>query len=112
MAKGSGVVTVTVRGIEVTINPAATDDIEFVELIAANADPSATAAERLSAMVGVFKVLFGDDYRRVKTELRAKNGGTLPVNVMSDFATTVMNEAAQLKNSGGSDTSSEGTGRS
>lgn len=101
--------TVTVSGITVDVLMDAADDFELVEQIAINADPDSTAAEKISAMVRVYKAIFGKDYKRVKDELRRKNGGRLPVAVMSDFATTVMNEAARLKNSAGSDTSSEGT---
>ena len=100
---------VTVSGITVEVLMDAADDFEVVEQIAVNADPDSTAAERISAMVRVYKAIFGKDYKRVKDELRAKNGGKLPVAVMSDFATTVMNEVAKLKNSAGSDASSEGT---
>lgn len=101
--------TVTVSGITVDVLMDSADDFEVVEQIAVNADPDSTAAEKISAMVRVYKAIFGKDYKRVKDELRRKNGGRLPVAVMSDFATTVMNEAAKLKNSDGSDTSSEGT---
>ena len=101
--------TVTVSGITVDVHMDAADDFELVEQIAVNADPDSTAAERISAMVRVYKAIFGRDYKRVKDELRRKNGGRLPVAVMSDFATTVMNEVAKLKNSAGSDTSSGGT---
>lgn len=101
--------TVTVSGITVDVLMDAADDFELVEQIAVNADPDSTAAEKISAMVRVYKAIFGRDYRRVKDELRRKNGGRLPIAVMSDFAATVMNEAARLKNSEGSDTSSEGT---
>ena len=101
--------TVTVSGITVDVQMDAADDFELVEQIAINADPDSTAAERISAMIRVYKAIFGKDYKRVKDELRAKNGGKLPVAVMSDFATTVMNEVAKLKNSGGSDTSAGGT---
>lgn len=105
-AKG---VAVTVSGITVDVLMDSADDFELVEQIAINADPDSTAAEKISAMVRVYKAIFGKDYKRVKDELRRKNGGRLPVAVMSDFATTVMNEAARLKNSAGSDTSSGGT---
>lgn len=102
-------VTVTVSGITVDVLMDAADDFEVVEQIAVNADPDSTAAEKIGAMVRVYKAVFSKDYKRVKDELRRKNGGRLPVAVMSDFATTVMNEVAKLKNSEGSDTSSEGT---
>ena len=102
-------VTVTVSGITVDVLMDAADDFELVEQIAVNADPDSTAAEKISAMVRVYKAVFGKDYKRVKDELRRKNGGRLPVAVMSDFATTVMNEVAKLKNSVGSDTSAGGT---
>lgn len=101
--------TVTVSGITVDVLMDAADDFEVVEQIAVNADPDSTAAERISAMVRVYKAIFGKDYKRVKDELRRKNGGRLPVAVMSDFAATVMNEVAKLKNSTGSDASSGGT---
>lgn len=101
--------TVTVSGITVDVLMDAADDFELVEQIAINADPDSTAAEKISAMARVYKAIFGKDYKRVKDELRRKNGGRLPVAVMSDFATTVMNEVARLKNSEGSDTSSGGT---
>ena len=102
-------VAVTVSGITVEVLMDAADDFEVVEQIAVNADPDSTAAERISAMVRVYKAIFGKDYKRVKDELRRKNGGRLPVAVMSDFATTVMNEVAKLKNSEGSDTYAGGT---
>lgn len=105
-AKG---VKVTVSGITVDVLMDSADDFELVEQIAINADPDSTAAEKISAMVRVYKAIFGADYKRVKDELRRKNGGRLPVAVMSDFASTVMNEVARLKNSEGSDTSSGGT---
>lgn len=101
--------TVTVSGITVDVLMDAADDFELVEQIATNADPDSTAAEKISAMVRVYKAIFGKDYKRVKDELRRKNGGRLPVAVMSDFATTVMNEVTRLKNSAGSDASSGGT---
>lgn len=104
-----GGATVTVDGIEVTVLMDEADDFEVVEQIAVNADPDSTAAERISALVRVYKAVFGPDYKRVKDELRRKNGGRLPVAVMSGFAGKVMSEVARLKNSQGSDTSSEGT---
>lgn len=100
---------VTVSGITVDVQMDAADDFELVEQIAINADPDSTAAEKISAMVRVYKAVFGKDYNRVKDELRRKNGGKLPVAVMGNFATTVMNEVAKLKNSVGSDTSAGGT---
>lgn len=109
MAKENKGTTVTIDGIEVTVLMDAADDFEVVEQVAVNADPDSTAGERISALVRVYKALFGRDYKRVKDELRAKNGGRLPVKVMTDFAARVMDEFAALKNSDGSDTSSAGT---
>ena len=108
MANGKGT-TVTVSGITVEVLMDAADDFELVEQIAINADPDSTAAERIGAMVRAYKALFGPDYKRVKDELCRKHGGKLPVAVMNDFATTVMNEVTAAKNYEGSDTSSEGT---
>lgn len=99
--------TVTVDGITVTVNLDASDDFEIVEQIAVNANPDSTAIEKISAMIRVYKAIFGADYKRVKDELRRKHGGKLPVSVMNDFALTVMNEISALKNSEGSDSSSD-----
>ena len=52
-----GGATVTVDGIEVTVLMDEADDFEVVEQIAVNADPDSTAAERISALVRVYKAV-------------------------------------------------------
>ena len=88
---------VEVDGIKLTVAIDTADDYDIVEQMAVMADEQSTSNEKLSATVRIYKLLLGDDYRRVKDELRAKNGGRLPLKAMSDFIAKVF-EAAGSKN--------------
>lgn len=90
--------TVEVDGIAVTVALDVMDDYELTEQLVINADPAATQAERLAALVRSYRVLFGADYGRVKDELRARNGGALPNSAMVGFANAVMAKVGELKN--------------
>lgn len=90
--------TVEVNGITVTVALDVMDDYELTEQLVINADPNATRGERLAALVRSYRILFGADYRRVKDELRAKNGGALPNAAMVEFANAVMAKVGELKN--------------
>ena len=88
---------VEIDGIKLTVAIDTADDFEIVEQMAVMADEQSTSNEKLSATVRIYKILLGDDYRRVKDELRAKNGGLLPLKAMSDFIAKVF-KAAGAKN--------------
>ena len=88
---------VEIDGIKLTVAIDTADDFEIVEQMAVMADEQSTSNEKLSATVRIYKILLGDDYRRVKDERRAKNGGLLPLKAMSDFIAKVF-KAAGAKN--------------
>ena len=88
---------VEVDGIKLTVAIDTADDYDIVEQMAVMADEQSTSNEKLSATVRIYKLLLGDDYRRVKDELRAKNGGRPPLKAMSDFTAKGF-EAAGSKN--------------
>ena len=84
-------------GIKLTVAIDPADDYDILAPLAVMADEQSTSNEKLSATVRIYKLLLGDDYRRVKDELRAKNGGRLPLKAMSDFIAKVF-EAVGSKN--------------
>lgn len=94
--------TATVRGITVRLDFDLASDFEVVEQGAIAADPDSTDSEKLAATLRVYRLIFGADYRRVKDELRAKNGGRLSTQDMVGFVAEVLEKAAELKNSGNS----------
>lgn len=84
-----------VDGIDVSAARARVEDWEFLE---AMADLMASDdAGSLVATVRYMRTLLGDDYERVKAELRDRNGGELTVGTMNEFAQAVV-EAAGAKN--------------
>lgn len=84
-----------VDGIDVSAARARVDDWEFLESMADLVASEGVAS--LSATVRYMRELFGDDYARVKAELRERNGGRLTVDDMNGFAMAVI-EAAGAKN--------------
>lgn len=88
---------VEVDGIKLDVLVDTADDYELVEQMAVMSDDQATGNEKLAATVRIYRLLLGADYRRVKDELREKNGGRLPLKAMSDFISKVV-EAAGAKN--------------
>lgn len=88
---------VEIDGIKLDVLVDTADDYELVEQMAVMSDDQATGNEKLAATVRTYRLLLGDDYRRVKDELRAKNSGRLPLKAMSDFIAKVV-EAAGAKN--------------
>lgn len=102
MAARKKTATATVQGITVNLDFDLADDFEVVEQGAIASDPDSTDAEKLAATLRVYRLIFGADYRRVKDELRAKNGGRLSTQDMVGFVAEVLEKAAELKNSGNS----------
>lgn len=89
---------ITIDGIEVCPLADAADDFEVVEAVAASSDPNAPDYAKTLATVRVYRAILGADYERVKAELRAKNGGRLPVEVMIDFMAKLMAKMGEVKN--------------
>lgn len=81
--------SVTVRGISLTIPKSRLEDWEVIEGVATMQDEDSSGSDKLVASVRTMRRLFGDDYSRVKTELREANGGTLGGEDMGSFLTEV-----------------------
>lgn len=98
-AAGAQAAELEVDGIRVEgVTAEALADFEFLEAVAALSDPAATDAEQLRALASIAPIVFGaPQWRRVKAELRARNGGRLPAEAATSFIFGVL-EAARAKN--------------
>ena len=76
-----------VQGIEVEgVTRETLDDFEFMEVIAIMGDPDADGDDRLRAIASVAPIVFGKaQWKRIKAELRDRNGGKLPVDAAMGF---------------------------
>lgn len=84
-----------VDGISLNVKAEDLDDFELVEALAdANSEDMDV---QMQAVVRVFRIVYGDDYKRVKSELREKNGGKLTTEIMMGFFGETM-EALGAKN--------------
>ena len=99
LASGKQPASVMVRGIAVEgVTPDTLNDFEFLETVAAMSDPDADDAEKLRAVAGICPAVLGRrQWRRVKSELRAANGGRLPTEAVMGFIEELM-EALNSKN--------------
>ena len=99
LASGKQPAPVTVRGIAVEgVTPDTLNDFEFLETVAAMSDPDADDAEKLRAVAGICPTVLGRrQWRRVKSELRAANGGKLSTETVMGFIEELM-EALNSKN--------------
>lgn len=76
---------VEVMGIKLTVPADRLSDWDIAEGIATLQDDAAEQSAKLVASVRVARGVMGEDYERVKKELRAKNGGTLSGDDIADF---------------------------
>lgn len=90
---------IEVDGIRVEgVTAEALADFEFLEAVAALSDPGATDSEQLRALAAIAPLTFGSgQWRRIKAELRGRNGGRLPADVATKFIFGVL-EAVRAKN--------------
>lgn len=88
---------IKVDGIEVSVSASSFDDIDVIECIADAANPDSDQQTQMVAVVKLLRMVFGSDYKRVKSELRKRNGGRLTVETMSEFMNRCA-EAVQAKN--------------
>lgn len=84
-----------VDGIELNVKAEDLDDFELVEALADANDED--EGVQMQAVVRIFRIVYGDDYARVKKELREKNGGKLTTEIMMGFFGSTM-EALGAKN--------------
>lgn len=83
---------VTVQGIKLVIPEERMSDWDVVEGVATVQDETSDQAQKLVASVRVMRRMFGDDFERVKSELRTANGGRLNAEDMSSFLTEVFGQ--------------------
>lgn len=76
-------------GVKLDIDASALDDIEVIECIADLNDPDVDGAGQATATVKLLRTVFGDDYARIKRDLRERYGGKLTIERMGDFFTGV-----------------------
>lgn len=88
---------ILVDGIKVEVTADAFDDFEITECIADLYDDEATDGEKTASAVKMYRLVFGDEFPRVKRELRAKHGGKLTNETMNSFMGDVI-EAVKAKN--------------
>lgn len=84
--------TVTIQGIELTVDPNAFDDLEVLELLELlepvdGADPNALAFAPFARKV------LGSQYKKVKDALRNANG-RIPMGTITDFVQELMSKIA------------------
>ena len=83
-------ITVTVNGVQVTIDPAVFDDLEVVEALydMQSGDNTGTLS-----IVKFLRKVFGDDYARVKEALRDPDTGRVEVEAITGILEQVMGQA-------------------
>lgn len=98
-AAGKAPAAMEVQGIAVEgVTAESLADFEFLEAVAVLCDPTATDSEQLRAMAGIAPAVFGAaQWRRIKAELRERNGGSLPADAVMGFVFDVL-EQAKAKN--------------
>lgn len=90
-------VTVTVMGVELTIDPAVFDDLGVLEALAdiqsASDDPEAGGRGAFALIPLLRKILGATGYRQMKKALTDPNTGRIPVEKVGEFLTQVMEQA-------------------
>lgn len=102
MSKDSKRQTKIVAGVKVTINPEILTDWDVCMKLAdvmdtdGNMEDQNIAVGKIHTVDEVLTMIFGQkQFRRIRDELRSKNGGTLPVEVMMKFLSGVFEEFEQ-----------------
>lgn len=81
-----------VSGIELNVTVDDLDDYEVTECLATMMDEDAENNVKMVAISRLFKLVFKDDWSRIKKELRNQNGGRLTNGTVMDFFTELTTE--------------------
>lgn len=81
-----------VSGIELNVTVGDLDDYEVTECLATMMDEDAENNAKMVAISKLFKLVFKDDWARIKKELRKQNGGRLTNGTVMDFFTELTAE--------------------
>lgn len=84
--------SITVQDITIEgVTPDTLNDFDFLETVATMSDPDADDAAKLRAMANTGPVIFGSkEWKRIKAELRERNGGRLTAETVMEFLNEVM----------------------
>lgn len=86
-----------IDGIEVSVTREDLDDYDVMECLATMMDEDSSDRDRMVALPKLFKLVFGEDWQRIKAELREQHGGRLSNSVVMDFFTH-LTEGLNAKN--------------
>ena len=86
-------IIVSIKGIEITIDPHVFDDWKILELLALLNPPDGTEANPF-AVVSLAKRILGKQYQHVMNALENKETGRIPQEEMTDLVTKIMEEAS------------------
>ncbi len=81
--------TLTVKGVEVTIDPAIFDDLDMVEYLY-DLQNMADDATNSFAIIPFLHKLLGDSYKQVKDALKDPETGRIGMQAVGDFVTELM----------------------
>lgn len=81
-----------IDGIEVSVTAADLDDFEVLECLAVMMDEETADRDRMVTIPKLFRLVFKDDWPRVKRELREQHDGRLTSEMVMDFFTHLTNE--------------------
>lgn len=81
-----------VSGIELNVTVDDLDDYEVTECLSTMMDEEAANNEKMVAISRLFRLVFKDDWPRIKKELRDQNGGRLTNGTVMGFFTELTTE--------------------
>lgn len=81
-----------IDGIEVNVTAADLDDFEVLECLAVMMDEETADRDRMVTIPKLFRLVFKEDWPRVKRELREQHDGRLTSEMVMDFFTHLTNE--------------------
>ena len=86
-------IVVSVKGIELTVDPQVLDDLETLELLS-QLNPADDTEPNAFAVVPLLKRLFGEKYKQVKDALRNKETRRITMEEVYDFVSEYLNKAS------------------
>lgn len=82
--------TVTVQGVELTVDPSIFDDLEITEALYSLQHADTDTGDGALAIIPLLRRLCGEKYETVKHALRDPDTGRIPLTVVGDFITQLM----------------------
>lgn len=86
-------ILVSIKGIELTVDPQVLDDLETLELLS-QLNPADDAEPNAFALIPLLKRLFGEKYKQVKNALRNKETGRITMEEVSSFVSEYLSKVS------------------